>query len=161
MSTPRSIWSESLFPLEYKFVVNADGGVNYENSSSISNITIIPAGSKVVVPVIVITYGEHAILNVTGENITGIESISILDSTGAVVGNYSVTGFTIDMWNLNSSSVSYRVNVTAKVDENHTASSGIGLVFVKKAGSAINVPNNFNITYGDLKTITINLEMLL
>ncbi|WP_296858935.1 hypothetical protein, partial [uncultured Methanobrevibacter sp.] len=111
----------------YKFNVTADGGANYENSSSISNITIIKAGSKVVVPVVVITYGEHAIL-------------------------------TVNVWNLNSSSVHYNVNVTAKVDENHTVSYGIGWVFVKKAGSAINVPDNFNITYGDVKTINIALE---
>ena len=143
---------------EYKFVVNADGGVNYENSSSISNITIIPAGSKVVVPVIVITYGEHAILNVSGENITGISTISILDGDGHIVGDYSIDGFVIDVWNLNSSSASYKINVTANVDENHTASNGIGLIFVKKAGSAIHVPDNFNITYGSIKNITIALE---
>ena len=142
----------------YTFNVAADGGTNYENASSLSYITIIPASSKTVVPVVVITYGEHAILNVTGENITGISTVSILDSNGHIVGNYSINNFTVEVWNLNSSSASYRVNVTASVDENHTVSSGIGLVFVKKAGSAIYVPDNFNITYGDIKTITIGLD---
>ena len=142
----------------YKFNVTADGGVNYENSSSISNINITKAGSKVVVPVVVITYGEIAVLNVTGENITGIQSVSILNSTGDVVGNYSINNFTINVWNLNSSSVHYRVNVTAKVDENHTVSYGIGLVLVKRAGSAITIPDNFNITYGGAKTITMELD---
>ena len=142
----------------YTFNVTADGGINYENATSLSTITIIPADSKVIVPVVVITYGEHAILNVTGENITGISSISILDSNGHVVGNYTINNFTVELWNLNSSSASYRVNVTASVDENHTISSGIGLVFVKKAGSAIIVPDNFNITYGDVKTINIELS---
>ena len=143
---------------KYTFNVTADGGINYENTTSLSTITIIPAGSKVVVPVVVITYGEHAILNVTGENLTGISAISILDSYGMNVGDYSINNFTVDVWNLNSSSVSYRVNVTASVDENHTASWGIGLVFVKKAGSAIDVPDNFNFTYGDVKTINIKLD---
>ncbi len=142
---------------KYTFNVTADGGINHEDSSSLSNITVVPAGSKTVVPVVVITYGEHAILNITGENITGIDNIVILNSTNHIVGNYSVNNFTVDVWNLNSSSVSYRVNVTAKVDANHTASYGIGLVFVKKAGSAIIIPDNFNMTYNTFKTINITL----
>ena len=144
----------------YTFNVIADGGVNYENASSISNITIKPAGSKVVVPVCVITYGEHGILNVSGENITGINTVTIFDANGQYVGNYNINNLTVDVWNLNSSEIYYRVIVTSDVDENHTASTGIGWVFVKKATSAISVPDNFNMTYGDVKTVTIELKNL-
>ena len=145
---------------KYTFNVTADGGINHENASSISNIVIKPAGSKVVVPVCLITYGEHGILNVSGENITGISSVTIFDERGRVVGNYSINNLTVDVWNLNSSQIYYRVKVTSAADENHTGSTGIGLVFVKKADSAILVPDNFNMTYGDVKTVTIKLKNL-
>ena len=144
----------------YIFNVTADGGINHENATSTSSIIVKPAGSKVVVPACVITYGEHAILNVVGENITGIRTVTIFDARGQAVGNYDINNLTVDVWNLNSSEIYYRVRVTSQVDENHTSSTGIGLVFVKKADSAITVPDNFNMTYGDVKTITIELKNL-
>jgi len=140
---------------EYTLNATTAGDDNHNSSWDTCKIIVNPAGSEVIVPTKEVEYGIPVVLDISGENTTGISEVEIYRDGQKV----DVT----PIWDGKKVTVSgldvgeYTVKVTNTVDGNHVQNTGEGKITVTPTDSEVTVEDK-TVVYGNPVTITVGGE---
>ena len=140
---------------EYTLNATTAGDSNHNSSWDTCKIIVNPAGSEVVVPSKTIVFDASAVLDITGENTTGVSKVEIYKDGQKVEVTPSITGKKVTISGLEVGN--YTVRVTNNVDDNHIQNNGEGKITVLHAQSSVKVTGD-EITYGETATVSVEFE---
>ena len=140
---------------EYTLNATTAGDANHNSSWDTCKIIVNPAGSEVVVPSQSIVFDASAVLDITGENITGVSKVEIYKDGQKVEVTPTIRGTKVTISDLEVGE--YTVKVTNDVDENHVQNTGEGTITVLAAESSVTVTGD-EITYGETATVSVEFE---
>ena len=141
---------------EYTLNATTAGDDNHNSSWDTCRIIVNPAGSEVIVPSQTIVFDASAVLDITGQNTTGISKVEIFDKDGNKVDvTPTVDGQKVTVSGLNVGE--YTIRVTNDVDDNHVQDTSEGKITVLPAGSEVTVENK-TVVYGSPVTVSVGGE---